>query len=355
MDYSTFQEKKQRFLDNIFPHKRIRRDSVIHVGEDIFSIDGVEVQAEPSFLRSYDEVLNINSKQRKIVRNASGEAGLSNFRNYINVASGMNEAKDVVIVANPSSKTLVSIIPVIDDYIAPSVFFDFAEMLLNDANVDIHSATFNETIGAGFYLVLQNPEKRIVKFNNGEKFLTDGVILSWNPTQICVDHFYERLICQNGLVIKDWTKKSRLTKIDSSLVIGLLSYIRTPEFLNAGKEHFARIIERAARSRVSLSEMRMAQRMLEKGGFDNELIERAIPYSTLRDRYVKAGYDPTGREAMMVGMGTVWDTYNVLTELATHSDAIGTHDIGRTKIMTESIRLIDKEPDIINYIEIPEQ
>lgn len=57
-----------------------------------------------------------------MVKGASGETGLTNYRNYINVALNMQNPKFVVVIASPHSRQLTEIIPVVDEYISPILF-----------------------------------------------------------------------------------------------------------------------------------------------------------------------------------------------------------------------------------------
>ena len=73
-------------MQGLWPQKTIELNEVLHVGENIYSIGGTEIKAVDSFTKSYDRIIGINTRQRDMVKEASGENGPTNYRNYINVA-----------------------------------------------------------------------------------------------------------------------------------------------------------------------------------------------------------------------------------------------------------------------------
>lgn len=106
MNNSTFQQEKQRFMMGLWPHKTIELSELQHVCENVYSLNGVELPADSAFTSSYDQTIGINSSQRSMVKEASGETGLTNYRNYINVAANLQKPKSVVIIASPESRQL---------------------------------------------------------------------------------------------------------------------------------------------------------------------------------------------------------------------------------------------------------
>lgn len=55
---------------------------------------------------------------------------------------------------------------------------------------------------------------------------------------------------------------------------------------------------------------------------------------------------------MIKGEGTIWETYNALTQFATHTPIWEHHDYQRINIMNGAVGLLKKKTDIINYIDI---
>ena len=105
-------------MQGLWPQKNVNLSNLVHVGENLYSLGGTEILATEVFTDTYDRIIGIDSRQRKMVKEASGETGLTNYRNYINVASNMQESKSVVVIAPCSLR------------INPAMIFLLREVLL---------------------------------------------------------------------------------------------------------------------------------------------------------------------------------------------------------------------------------
>ena len=132
-------------MQGLWPQKTISLSGLAHVGENVYSMDGKEVTASCVFTDAYDRIIGIDSRQRKMVKEASGETRLTNYRNYINVASNMQKPKSVVVIASPQNRQLTEIVPIVDEYISPTLFFDFAEMMAEETGYTISDIKFNKS------------------------------------------------------------------------------------------------------------------------------------------------------------------------------------------------------------------
>lgn len=65
-----------------------------------------------------------------------------------------------------------------------------------------------------------------------------------------------------------------------------------------------------------------------------------------------AGLYDAKKEHLMKGEGTIWDTYNVLTQFASHTTIWKPNDHRRIAIINGAVELLKQEPDIINYLDI---
>ena len=80
MTNSDFHFQKQQFMQGLWPQKVIDLSCIMHIGEDVYSIEGTEIQADNVFTNAFDRIIGIGSQQRKMVKGASGETGLTNYR-----------------------------------------------------------------------------------------------------------------------------------------------------------------------------------------------------------------------------------------------------------------------------------
>lgn len=132
----------------------------------------------------------------------------------------------------------------------------------------------------------------------------------------------------------------------------MIAQVKDKRFIAQGVEQFGKLFTVASTSRISLSEMGKAQKILIAQGIEKEQAETLIPYEETRSAYENAGYYDRHKEHLIKGEGTIWETYNALTQFATHTPIWEHHDYRRINIMNGAVGLLKKKTDIINYIDI---
>lgn len=339
-------------MQGLCPQKTISLSGLTHVGKNVYSIEGIEVPASDTFTETYDRIIGIDIRQRNMVEEASGETGLKNYRNYINVASNIQKPKSVVVTASPQSRQLTDIISIVDEYISPTLFFDFAEMMAEETVYTVSDIKWNNSGIPHIIITYTNPQGHTHLFGPGEDFMMDGFYLAWNPSHIELGHYYERLVCANGQIVREERKDATVYKLSSHEIHKMITQVKSKQFFTKGIEQFGKLFAVASISRISLSEMRKAQRILISQGVEKEQAETLIPYENTCSAYENAGYYDRHKEYLMKGEGTIWDAYNVLTQFATHTTIWNPQDYRRINIMNGAVYLLNKKPDIINYMDI---
>lgn len=290
MTDSEFQLKKQQFMQGLWPQKTISLSGLAYVGENVYSMDGKEVTASCVFTDAYDRIIGIDSRQRKMVKEASGETRLTNYRNYINVASNMQKPKSVVVIASPQNRQLTEIVPIVDEYISPTLFFDFAEMMAEETGYTISDIKFNNLGTPHVTITYTNPQEHTHLFGPGEDFMMDGFYLAWTLSHVELGHYYERLVCSNGQTVREEHKDATVYKLSSNEIRKMIAQVKDKRFIAQGVEQFGKQFTVASTSRISLSEMGKAQKILIAQGIEKEQAETLIPYEETRSAYENAGY-----------------------------------------------------------------
>lgn len=339
-------------MQEVWPQKVITLNRILYKGENIYSIDGTEVQANAAFTNALDRVVGINGRQRNMVKGASGESGLINYRNYINVASNLQKPKSIVVIASPHSRQLSEVIPIVDQYIAPALFFDFAELMAEETGYVVSDVKFNSSEKPCITVTYTHTQERTHTFGPGEDFRMDGCYLAWTPSHVELGHYYERLVCSNGQTVSEERKDASVYSLSSNEIRKLIGQAKSNQFFSDGIEQFRQLFARASVSRISLSEMHQAQNMLIVQGVEKEAAEKLIPYEEVRTAYETAGHYDLHKEHLMKGEGTIWNTYNVLTQFATHAPIWAQQDYRRINLMNNAVGLLKKKPDIVNYMDI---
>ena len=221
-------------MQGLWPQKNVNLSNLVHVGENLYSLGGTEILATEVFTDTYDRIIGIDSRQRKMVKEASGETGLTNYRNYINVASNMQESKSVVVIASPQSQQLTEIIPIVDEYISPTLFFDFAEMMAEETDYIVADIKFDNAGKPCASIIFVNPQGRTHMFGPGENFMMDGFYLTWNLSSIELGHYHERMVCANGLTVNEERKDFTVYKLSSYEIRKMIELVKNNHFFVNG-------------------------------------------------------------------------------------------------------------------------
>ena len=352
MNYTDYLQVKEDFITQLAPQKEVDLAEIQHESDQLYTVDGVEVLASKHFADSYDALIGIKPKQKALVRNASGETGLSNYRNYQSVAMSIHRPQRVLLVASPESRQLTEIIPIVEEYIAPTLFFEFAEMVAHETGYEIVGVHYNSSDSIRVTITFQSREARPELFLPGEDFLMDGFYLSWDPASVSAGHYFERLACSNGQTVRERHSDGMSHRLGEQEMRQMIGLLRSEDFRLMGAETFRDLIAMAYESRISLAEMKSCQRTLLSLGVSKVMAEEMVPYESLCKSYRQVGmYDPN-KERITKGEGTVWDAYNVLTEFATHTTLWTPEDHRRISLMNKATNMLRKKPDIVSYIEI---
>ena len=121
------------------PYKNVRRDAVEYIGrldegtgvtapydgygKNVYKVEGTEVLVNDFVSKELDELIGLSPKQQKVVKAASGEMGLRDFRNYLATAGSFTKPQSIALIANPESKTVSGIVPIKKQEIPSDSFF----------------------------------------------------------------------------------------------------------------------------------------------------------------------------------------------------------------------------------------
>ena len=115
------------------PYKVVRRDAIQYVGRvddierptNIYRVDGADVMVDEGVSHRLDELIGLEQKQASVVRNASGEDGVRDFRNYLAVAGSISKPVHVALLANSETRMVDGVVPIKEDVIPMDAFFDY--------------------------------------------------------------------------------------------------------------------------------------------------------------------------------------------------------------------------------------
>ena len=131
-------ELRQKVDRSANPYKVVRRDAIEYIGrlddssnvtapyegygKNVYRVDGTELLVNDLVSKQLDKIIGLTPMQAKVVKNASGEAGVRDFRNYLATAGSMMKPVSVALIANPSSRTVSGWFPSVKTPSHPTPF-----------------------------------------------------------------------------------------------------------------------------------------------------------------------------------------------------------------------------------------
>jgi len=338
---------RESAINNIFPHKIVHLEELEYAGENCFKLGGVEMIADERVSNKFDALANVSDKQKKLVKNISGETGLNNFRNFMSVASSAETMPRVALFANPHTQTLIDIVPLKGEYIAAALFFDFIETIINSGNYEVVKWEYSHNIHEGITLFLNPQKPTIRKIAANEEFITDGIYLKWNVASVSAGNWFTRLICENGMT-RDVRERAdnRVYALNPKTVNYLTDNVIAK--LAAGFDSFQENILNAASTSASLAENSFAFNLLKNNELDVKQANEIVPYTTMMEGLK----DKNANQRNIKTPFSIWEIYNRLTDFASHNTVWEDSDPRRSKIIFQSAHLLTKKPDIVNYTEL---
>ena len=211
MTTNEFNRIKQEVLDRAICYREVEAKEIVALGENHYTVGNATLEVEPQIAAVIDRFAGIKQGQSRIAQDSYGEQGLTNLRNFFGQAE-VKGSKRLVLAADILDRQIVNAIPIKDRMITPDVFFDFAEMFMDKNNYLPERVEHTHSIKTGVSILMRPVHEEIMEYAPGDEFISNGLYLTWNPGEINLGNYYERLVCSNGS-----TKRSHhsITKVYS--------------------------------------------------------------------------------------------------------------------------------------------
>lgn len=305
-------ELRQRVSATANPYKVVRRDAIEYVGrlgdgsevsapyegygKNVYRVEGTKLLVNDMVSRQLDEIIGLTPTQAKVVRNASGETGVRDFRNYLATAGSMLSPVSVALIANPASRTVSGLVPIREEPITSDAFFDFLGLFLDKNGLRPTSYQMAYDIAAGFTIFLDSQDPDVRQIAPGEDFLVNSYYLKWNLGQIELGRYYERLVCANGQTELVRLKEARVTSVREDKIGGILDIPQNRALLNGSFERFRVKALEAMEVRASIAELKVVSDRLRRYLVDSRVATKIAPYGEELQMYLNAGYAGEGEQ-----------------------------------------------------------
>lgn len=346
------------------PFKVVMLDSIEYVGrvddgssslhgKNVYKVEGNPIFVSDNVSRELDKQLCIAPKQAKIVKGASGESGIRDFRNYLAAAGSMSNPVKVALTANPATRTVTGIIPVEQDVIPADAFVDLAETFSDANNLypERFECSYDMRSGISVYFNSNDPDVREV--STGDRILCNSYYLRWNLGKIELGRYFIRLVCMNGQTMTVRNRKAEITSLRPEPVKELLEVPRDVSLLDASFADFKGKVVEAMSTRASLSELKYVSDKLHKYMVEDDVSAKIAPFKDQMMRYCNSGFSVTkaGLAEMKASM-TVWDLYNRITDFASNNNVWAPEDNRRGMLQTEAVNFLMRPRDIRSYADV---
>ncbi|MBR5686914.1 MAG: hypothetical protein IKX36_03030 [Prevotella sp.] len=352
MDTENYYQIKHEILDTPICYRMVEAKEIVALGENHYSVGNATFEVSSNVAKEIDRFAGIKRGQTQIAHDSYGEQGVTNLRNFFGQAEG-KKGKHLVLAANTQSKQIVEAIPIKDSMITPDVFFGFAEMFMDKNQYLPEQVEYATHENNGISILLRPVKEQFMEYAPGDEFLSNGLYMKWNPGEINMGNYYERLVCLNGATQMSYHSITRANSPDVATMERLLNVTSDSALLKSNTETMLLSARTAMRTTASVRELGAAVQLLNKHGMSPEEANVIIPYEQTKDKYARAGY-PTDSQHMAQAKSesTVWELFNMLTYFATHNQLWRNQDIRRTSLMESSVSLLMRERDIKEYYNI---
>lgn len=352
MDTENYYQIKKEILDYPVCYRMVEAKNIVALGENHYSVGNATFEVPSEVAKEIDRFAGIKSGQTQIAHNSYGEQGVTNLRNFFGQAGGHKD-KHLVLAANTQRKQIVKAIPIKESMITPEEFFSFAEMFMDKNQYLPDKVEYATHDNNGISILLRPVKEQFMEFAPGDEFLANGLYLKWDPGEISLGNFYERLVCLNGATQVSYNSITRVNSPDVASLERLLNAESVSALLKANTKSMLLSARAAMRTKASVRELGSAVQLLNKHGVSHEEANLIIPYEQTKDQYKRAGFATDSQHmAQAKSESTMWELFNKLTYFATHNQIWSENDIKRSSLMESSMSLLMHERDIKEYYNI---
>jgi hypothetical protein len=336
-------------IHSAIPLRIVKLSELANVGENLFQLNGADIPFSKHAKESFDKLIGITKGQQKMVKKASGETGIRNFRNYINVANDITKNSRIILIANELTHSVTNIIPIKKDFIPCEQFLEFVQLFIDGGEYEMDHIEDSDD-GIVIFLNALNPI--IDNIDGDDKFITNNIYLSWTFTKVELGRFYFRLVCSNGSTVRIEKKQSTVYALGPDEINHLINLSKDKAARNKDFMKFRKAAIQARNTYASLRELNTCQQLLLGCSVEDYIVEDIFHYNDLIKICKEKEINAKVQAPFIRTSSTIWELYNELTDFASHNDSLDKGDYRRGKILDGARDFLNHKYDIITYIDI---
>lgn len=350
MNTTEFNKIKQQVLNRPVCYREVDAGDLIALGGDYYAMGTAVFAVEEKASKAIDKFNSIRQEQKERAKDCYGEQGLTDLRNFFGKAKA-NKNSRLVMVADYKQRKVVDALAIKGELIPPGLFFDFAEMFMDRNNYLPDKVEYSLEHSGEVSLKMLPVNKQFMPYAPGDDFISNGLVLKWNPGEISLNNYFVRLVCSNGQTMTSSDTVASINRFGDETARSLLDMSNYSDQLACNTQKMIDYVKRAMDSNASVRELGFAYNALHNNGVSAEVAKQIIPYKVNMDRYLQAGYK-TCQMSRAVSDQNMWDVLNQLTHFATHNEMWELTDIRRSIVLNACALLLMRDRDIVEYYDI---
>lgn len=351
MQITDYQILKNRFLLQPIGYREVDRNEIVALDETHFQIGNAVLDFSPQVSTGIDRFIGLKAEQSNLAEKSYGTNGIINLRNFFAQATRRDEER-VILVADVSNRQVTKIFRTRNHIIPPESFFDFAEMFMDKNRYEPEAVEYDN--GTEISIRMKSLDPQVMTFAKDDDFISNGLWLRWNPSEVAFGNYYERLVCKNGMTQMSQNRLMRANSlVDEKMVNTLMAVNGESPALKQNLILMLGNAQTAIHTKASVHELGLGARILKQFGVEEQSVAQLIPYEENRTCYEQSGY-PVNNEGLRraVSSMTVWQLFNILTSFATHTPTWTPNDLRRPQLMEQSVSLLNRQRDVIEYYDV---
>lgn len=350
---TEFEIQAQQARERTLPHKTITLDRLHQIDGRLFDLDGMDVTLTPGAMDRLNTEIGISRSQLNVVRQASGDGADANFRNYMAMAQSITRQKEIVVVADPTTRTIVNLFVPRKQFIPLDQFFDFVSIFMENAGYTFERMVSSDSGTLDNIVYMQNEHPIIDSFAPDEDTVTNGAFIRWSGDAIELGNYFTRLVCTNGMTQTVERQRGVMHTFNPQEARRLIEMANDNQLAYNGFEHFRQKALQAIDTYCSLRELRTISNRLTGPGakITQQIAEAIVPLREYDEHFTQRGIDTKRYGSIIKTDITVWQLYNILTDFASHASTLHAGDALRHTVNTIAATFLNSTHDIKQYIE----
>lgn len=348
-------QKRKETLEAQAIRKTVNFSDINIIDEKSIEYKGTRMEAGAGFFKQLLKMLGMSQTFANSFEKLFNVETKVAFINRIKDAMASNSGKlsNVVLIVNPSTKSIVGIAKEATDMISNDRFLDVVDRIVDNGGLDITNWSVNPTTGL-VNINTFNPNSEFSVKGLSDEVFKGGITFQNSPNGgFQVLPYVNRLWCTNGMTAPFAEEAYTLQSLDATTMEKFFQQMNDLRKNNYAPVAFADKVRQAVVTPASLLEMKEAYNMIE--GIAGARAESWVPLQENMNVYAKAGFEGMSNSQLKGAKSnqSVWSVVNGLTHFATHGRSIIEADMSEsdsTRLMVRAGNIFGSPFDHANQI-----